>query len=119
MAIGWSERPTVGRTHIGASYDRTLFDKYGYFSEAMMIGEDSEFHARFRRSEHGLARTIQNRTIHGNPGGIGSFVKEQFRRGLRGRYLADFLRVDFTVGYIWMATFGRIARHWVAPERWK
>ena len=35
----------------GASYDRTLFDKYGYFSEAMMIGEDSEFHARFRRSD--------------------------------------------------------------------
>jgi glycosyltransferase involved in cell wall biosynthesis len=93
----------------GASYDRTLFDKYGYFSEAMAIGEDSEFHGRFRRSDSvWLDNSI--RTIHCNPGGPVSFLKDQFRRGLRGRYLADFFRADFTIAYIALATIRRVLR---------
>jgi glycosyltransferase involved in cell wall biosynthesis len=93
----------------GASYDRTLFDKYGYFSEAMAVGEDSEFHSRFRRSDSvGLNNSV--RTIHCNPGGPVSFLKDQFRRGQRGRYLADFFRTDFTIAYIALVTIRRVLR---------
>ena len=93
----------------GASYDRSFLDRCGYFSEAMIIGEDSEFHSRFRRSDLiWLHPSI--RTIHKNPGGPISFVQEQFHRGLRGRYLADFLCVDFSITYIIMASLARAGR---------
>jgi glycosyltransferase involved in cell wall biosynthesis len=93
----------------GASYDRSLFKKYGYFSEAMAIGEDSEFHSRFRPSDSICLHT-SIRTIHCNPGGPISFLKDQFRRGLRGRYLADFFRVEFNAAYITLTTIRRVAR---------
>jgi glycosyltransferase involved in cell wall biosynthesis len=99
----------MGAAVYGASYDRILFDKYGYFSEAMVIGEDSEFHSRFRPSDTiWLRPTI--RTIHRNPAGPISFLEDQFHRGIRGRYLADFLGADFSAAYIAHTTVRRVAR---------
>ena len=93
----------------GASYDRTLFYKYGYFSEALAIGEDSEFHRRFRRADIvWLHNSI--RTVHRNPAGPAAFLKDQFRRGLRRRYLTDFLGVDFNIAYVALATYYRLVR---------
>jgi glycosyltransferase involved in cell wall biosynthesis len=93
----------------GASYDRALFNKYGYFSETMVVGEDSEFNGRFGHFETvELHPTI--RTIHCNPGKLTEFLSEQFHRGRRGRYLADFLRVDFSVAYIISETARRFTR---------
>ena len=93
----------------GASYDRTLFDKYGYFSEALAIGEDSEFHRRFRPADIVWLRN-SIRTVHRNPAGPAAFLKDQFRRGLRRRYLTDFLGVDFSIAYVALATYYRLVR---------
>lgn len=35
----------------GASYERSLFDRYGLFREDLRIGEDTEFHRRMRRRD--------------------------------------------------------------------
>jgi len=35
----------------GASYARSLFDRYGLFREELRIGEDTEFHRRMRRRD--------------------------------------------------------------------
>lgn len=91
----------------GASYDRTLFDKYGYFSETMIIGEDSEFHSRFKQSDF-VSLHPGIRTIHRNPGGPISFLAEQWRRGTRGHLMAEFLRANFTLHYIVTATAARV-----------
>ena len=93
----------------GASYDRALFDKYGYFSEALRIGEDSEFHSRFRPSDQ-IRLITAIRTVHKNPDGPFTFLKDQIQRGLRARYTADFLRAEFTFGYIALAAGLRIVR---------
>src|SRR5712691_11110506 len=91
----------------GASYDRDLFDKYGYFCETMIIGEDSDFHSRFKQSDT-VCLHASIRTIHCNPAGPKSCLQDQLHRGMRGRYLADFFRVDFTLGYIGSATVRRV-----------
>ena len=93
----------------GASYDRALFDKYGYFSETRVIGEDSEFHGRFRQSD-AIRLHTSVRTIHDNPGGLASFLEDQLHRGLRGRYLADFFGLEFSLGFIGLQTVTRVAR---------
>ena len=93
----------------GASYDRALFDKYGYFSETRVIGEDSEFHGRFRQSD-AIRLHTSVRTIHYNPGGLASFLEDQLHRGLRGRYLADFFGLEFSLGFIGLQTVTRVAR---------
>jgi glycosyltransferase involved in cell wall biosynthesis len=104
-----ADAPISEVTPHGASYDRALFDKYGYFSEVMVVGEDSEFNGRFARFETiELHPTI--RTIHCNPGNPIAFLNEQFRRGVRGRYLADFLRADFSTSYVIFETTRRFAR---------
>jgi hypothetical protein len=93
----------------GASYDRALFDKYGYFSETMVVGEDSEFNDRFGHAEM-LQLHPGIRTIHRNPGTLMEFLSEQFRRGTRARYLADFFRLDFNASYILSETARRFSR---------
>jgi hypothetical protein len=90
----------------GASYDRSLFDRYGFFSEAMMVGEDSEFHHRFRGSTR-IHLHVSIRTIHCNPGGPVAFLSNQFRRGLRRYHLADFFRVETTFKQIVLTTVRR------------
>jgi glycosyltransferase involved in cell wall biosynthesis len=93
----------------GASYDRALFDKYGYFSEALRIGEDSEFHARFRPSDPVRLDPLI-RTIHASPAGPWAFLKDQVQRGRRGRHMADFFGAEFTPAYILRSCIGRITR---------
>jgi glycosyltransferase involved in cell wall biosynthesis len=100
---------SAGAAAYGASYDRTLFDKYGLFSEAMIVGEDSEFHSRFRRY-HSVLLHNAIRTIHSNPDNPISFFKDQFWRGRRGRHVADFFGTNFSLGYVLLATAQRIAR---------
>jgi glycosyltransferase involved in cell wall biosynthesis len=102
MAIG------DGRAY-GASYDRALFHRYGYFSETMMIGEDSEFHSRFDQSDY-VTLQPDVRTIHRNPSGPLSFLADQWKRGTRARLMADFLRADFTVRYAIAAAVARVYR---------
>jgi glycosyltransferase involved in cell wall biosynthesis len=97
-----------GRAY-GGSYDRTLFDKYGYFSETMMIGEDSELHNRFEPPDF-VSLHPGVRTIHRNPGGPVTFLIDQWRRGRRGYLMAEFLRADFSLRYIAAATISRVVR---------
>jgi glycosyltransferase involved in cell wall biosynthesis len=93
----------------GASYDRAFFDKYGYFSETRIIGEDSDFHSRFRQSDI-IFLHDSIRTIHSNPGDLISFLEDQLRRGLKRRYLTDFFGLAFSLGFIGLETVGRVAR---------
>src|SRR5262249_26028098 len=93
----------------GGSYDRALFDTYGYFSETMMIGEDSEFHSRFAPSDI-VSLHPGVRTIHRKPGGPVSFLADQWQRGTAGHLMAEFLRADFTLRYIAAAAVARLAR---------
>jgi glycosyltransferase involved in cell wall biosynthesis len=91
----------------GASYDRALFDKYGYFSETMTIGEDSEFHSRFKQSDF-VSLHPGIRTIHGNPCGPISFLADQWRRGMRAHLMAEFLRANFTLHYMVKGAASRV-----------
>ncbi|MGO9483299.1 MAG: glycosyltransferase [Rhodomicrobium sp.] len=97
------------RTAYGASYDRALFDKYGYFSEALRIGEDSEFHSRFRPSDP-IRLNASIRTVHKNPSGPLTFLRDQAHRGARARHMTDFLRAQFSLRYIAQTTWARIVR---------
>jgi glycosyltransferase involved in cell wall biosynthesis len=87
--------PASDVARYGASYDKSLFDRYGLFSEYMRIGEDSEFHDRFN-----ILNTVQHsdliRTIHDNPTTLRKFIRDQFCRGARARYLLEYFRGDFT-----------------------
>lgn len=66
----------------GASYSRSLFEKYGEFREDLRIGEDTEFNARLDRADRPVwAPAVQ--TIHLNPTTFRDMVQSQFDRGRR------------------------------------
>jgi glycosyltransferase involved in cell wall biosynthesis len=93
----------------GASYDRDLFEQYGLFSEALRVGEDSEFHKRFR-PPHQVRLVETVRTRHANPTSLLGLFKDQYARGKNARYLADFFRRRFTLGYVFRNAAQRFAR---------
>jgi glycosyltransferase involved in cell wall biosynthesis len=101
----------------GASYDRDLFEQYGLFSEALRVGEDSEFHKRFR-PPHQVRLVEAVRTRHANPTGLLGLFRDQYARGKNARYLADFFRRRFTLGYVFRNATQRVARAlWLSVRR--
>ncbi|HQZ11420.1 MAG TPA: glycosyltransferase [Devosia sp.] len=77
------EYPAASAARYGASYDRWLFDRHGWFREDMRVGEDTEFNGRVSRDAP-LAWAPEVVTLHRYPATI--------RRGLadfveRGRHL--------------------------------
>jgi glycosyltransferase involved in cell wall biosynthesis len=66
----------------GVSYSRALFDRYGEFREDLRIGEDTDFHSRFDRSDRPLwAPSIQ--AVHRSPTTFGGMIADQIARGTR------------------------------------
>jgi len=92
----------------GASYDRTLFDRYGLFSEYLRVGEDSEFHRRLRHSDS-IQHSDAIRTIHADPTRLARLVSDQFARGRRARYLCEFLAGDCGFADIFVGAYRRFA----------
>jgi glycosyltransferase involved in cell wall biosynthesis len=78
----WSRRmPGAPRgLPYGASYDRRLFERQGYFREDLRVGEDSEFNRRLPKPPKWRG-TIH--TLHRNPTRFLSLVVDQFQRGER------------------------------------
>ena len=71
-----------------ASFDRRLFDEYGWFDETLRIGEDTAF---LERLPAGLRPVWEPRvqTIHRNETRLMRLLADQYRRGLRsGRHMA-------------------------------
>jgi glycosyltransferase involved in cell wall biosynthesis len=66
----------------GASYMRTLFDRYGLFREDMEGGEDTEFHMRLQEAEQPVWRP-EVQTVHTGAETVGEFLKTQTQRGRR------------------------------------
>jgi GT2 family glycosyltransferase len=74
--------PRKRALRFGASYARSLFDRYGQFREDLRIGEDTEFHERFNRDDRpAWVPTI--RTIHNSPTTFRAMIHDQFKRGIR------------------------------------
>ena len=74
-------RPGEGLPY-GASFHRSIFERYGVFREDMRTGEDTEFAAR-------LPRSLRPRwapdviTLHESPTRLGPLLSDLFRRGRR------------------------------------
>lgn len=66
----------------GASYARTLFERFGGFRDDLRGGEDTDFHARFAASEP-IVWAADVRTAHRHPLTLRGLVADQFRRGAR------------------------------------
>jgi glycosyltransferase involved in cell wall biosynthesis len=64
----------------GLSYDRSLFDRYGRFSEDLRAGEDTEFNARLIPN-HAIVKPPDVRTAHRYPTTVGGLLRDAFRRG--------------------------------------
>ena len=64
----------------GLSYDRTLFERYGRFSEDLRAGEDTEFNARLT-PHHAIVKPPAVRTAHRYPTTVGGLLRDAFRRG--------------------------------------
>ena len=81
----WPRRlPTIKEDGLpfGASYRRTLFQKYGLFREDISTEEDTEFLARLSVQDRPVWRR-QVQTIHRNPTGPFGVLRDQFNRGGR------------------------------------
>ncbi|AZO68443.1 MULTISPECIES: glycosyltransferase family A protein [unclassified Mesorhizobium] len=66
----------------GASYARTLFEKYGGFREDLRVGEDTEFHRRMKRADRPVwAPSVQ--ASHLNPTNFRQMIQDQLARGKR------------------------------------
>lgn len=66
----------------GASYDRRLFQRYGFFREDLESGEDTEFHQRLADADRPVWNP-QVRTVHRGPESLAAFLSGQYRRGRR------------------------------------
>lgn len=79
--VAWRERvPSPLRG--GVSYDRRLFESYGFFREDLPAGEEAEFHERLPRDCRPV-RNFKIRTIRRNPTRLSHLISEQFRRGVQ------------------------------------
>lgn len=64
----------------GASYHRSLFERYGCFREDLRTGEDTEFHKRLTPRDKPIWAP-EIRTVHRNPTTFPALMADQFRRG--------------------------------------
>jgi glycosyltransferase involved in cell wall biosynthesis len=108
----------------GASYQRSLFDRYGLFREDIEGGEDTDFHMRLAEIERPIWRP-DVQTIHTGPEALGAFLTTQSQRGRR---MAESLRAiggptNKTVATDAVARTRRILvealRFTPANERWR
>lgn len=74
--------PAAAALPYGASYNRSLFERYGLFREDLRTGEDTEFHRRFRPGD-GPVWTAAVKTIHRTPGRLAELIRDQVGRGER------------------------------------
>jgi len=71
----------------GASFDRTLFDRFGFFDERLRSGEDTEFIARLPDAMKPVWEPLVL-TVHGNETRLLPMLADQYRGGRRyGSYL--------------------------------
>jgi GT2 family glycosyltransferase len=85
LALFRRRLPGIGRKDAaayGASYDRSLFDRYGLFREDLRIAEDTEFHARLPKEDQPVW-TPKVQAIHDSPTGFGGLLRDQYERGAR------------------------------------
>ncbi len=68
--------------HYGVSYDRRLFDRFGFYREDLRSGEDSEFNDRFN-GEAPVAWTPEVRSAHLHPTTLSGLLRDQHARGRR------------------------------------
>jgi glycosyltransferase involved in cell wall biosynthesis len=64
----------------GVSYQRRLFDTYGFFREDLQVGDDSEFHNRLP-PELKPIRNGKIRALRPNPSNFFALIEDQFQRG--------------------------------------
>jgi GT2 family glycosyltransferase len=81
--------PAEKAQRYGASFERTLFDRYGTFDEQLISGEDTEFMARLPEALRPIwePRVL---TLHRNETSLFGLLADQYRRGRRyGAYLGS------------------------------
>jgi glycosyltransferase involved in cell wall biosynthesis len=93
--------PAATAQRYGASYDRLVFAKAGYFNPALRIGEDSDLVERLG-SQLIAAWNRRVVTIHDGPADLPAFIRDLYARGRRvaryqlrrrtGQPLADFIK---------------------------
>ena len=66
----------------GASYARSLFERFGPFREDLRGGEDTDFHQRLA-GEVAIAWEPAGRTAHRHPRRVSTLLADQYRRGAR------------------------------------
>jgi glycosyltransferase involved in cell wall biosynthesis len=76
------ETPEHMRLLYSLSYQRTLFERHGWFREDLLAGEDSEFNARVQADAE-IAWAPDVRAAHRNPRNPVTLVRDQYRRGAR------------------------------------
>lgn len=81
--------PEESAVPCGASYERSLFARYGLFLEDIGTAEDTEFHRRLPPAERPVWAP-EIRTIHRHPTSFLALISDQFRRG---RHAAGAARV--------------------------
>lgn len=67
----------------GASYARSLFDRFGGFREDLRAGEDTRFHGTLRRAGIEIVWEPAVRTAHRHPESLAQLLRDQWRRGSR------------------------------------
>jgi hypothetical protein len=74
--------PPPSRKFYGASYARSVFERFGRFRDDLRTGEDTDLHARFDASVR-LVYESNVRTAHANPRTAIALLRDQFVRGRR------------------------------------
>jgi glycosyltransferase involved in cell wall biosynthesis len=74
--------PAAEALRYGASYARSLFDRFGLFREDLRGGEDTDFHQRLA-PEVEIAWEPGVRTAHRHPRRIRDLFADQYQRGAR------------------------------------
>ena len=75
--------PSAEALLYGASYDRSLFERFGRFREDLRGGEDTDFHQRLTAGGVSIAWEPAGRTAHRHPRRLGALLVDQYRRGAR------------------------------------
>ncbi|HET7717360.1 MAG TPA: glycosyltransferase family A protein [Bauldia sp.] len=103
----------------GASYHRSLFDRYGLFRADLRVGEDTEFHARLPKGDKPVW-CGEVHAIHASPKRFSELLRDQYARGSR---MADSavairdLRIPFGPRWCYSQIRSAIrqSRMWVEP----
>jgi Glycosyl transferase family 2 len=75
--------PPGAALRYGASYDRRLFARCGWFRQDLRGGEDTDFHQRLAAAGVEIVWEPGVRTAHRHPRGLAALMTDQYRRGCR------------------------------------